>query len=121
MTNSERIGCTVTDCVCYPFVHFKCEYCQKVFVLFITEGDRGQSGCVPSVWRKELELTDCILTLAINLEIIVLDLQERFRIFQNGVRGNLRFQAENFGCGVPEIQQGTVQFRCTQSVMVGRL
>lgn len=59
MTDGEQIGCILSNCVCYPFVHFKCVYYLEVFVIHCRRGKRLKGLCTQCL-EEELKLTDRI-------------------------------------------------------------
>lgn len=92
MTDRDLIRCTEPDCECYPFVYFKCEYCNEVWVMNCRRGYWPKGSCDKCL-EGELCLTSHVFGLATKLGIMEQDSEIWFRLFQNGLRRKLRSKA----------------------------
>ncbi|TRZ14055.1 hypothetical protein HGM15179_013046 [Zosterops borbonicus] len=83
----------MSGCEYFPFVHFKCVYCNEVWVTHCKGGDKPRSLCFKCL-EEELSLTNRVLVLATNSSILELDSPEWYLVFQKGVRGRLDEKAD---------------------------
>lgn len=93
MTEREKISCSVPRCECYPFVHFKCNYCQEIWVTHCKRGYKPRELCTRCL-EEEYALTSHTLVVATNAGIIELDSPKWYYLFKKGVRGKLDSKAQ---------------------------
>lgn len=92
MTESFSVKCTEPDCDCYPFIHFICEYCNKVWVTHCRAGIQLSGLCL-NCFEQEQYVTNQFLNLATRLGLIELDSLIWFHQFQNRLRSKLQATA----------------------------